>query len=100
MLLKGDLNYMKTVKVSVIYNEIDSSISVNFDDDSLILISETKKELKAKEIYEMFKYENDKKYLLSDIADYPNIDEDDLYYLKECHQIFKNVIDGLEIPEE
>ena len=22
------------------------------------------------------------------------------YYLNECHKIFKNIIDGLEIPEE
>ena len=59
-----------------------------------------KKELNAKEIYDMFKYENGKKYILNDLDNYDDISEDNQYYLNECHKIFKNIIDGLEIPEE
>ena len=63
-------------------------------------VSDTKKELNAKEIYDMFKYENGKKYILNDLDNYDDISEDNQYYLNECHKIFKNIIDGLEIPEE
>lgn len=91
---------MKTVNVKIKYNNKDKSISVYFDTDSLLLLSNSKKELNAKEIYDMFKYENGKKYVLNGLENYSNISEDNQYYLNECHKIFKNIIDGLEIPEE
>lgn len=91
---------MKTVNVKIKYDNNDKSISLFFDADSLLLLSDTKKELNAKEIYDMFKYENGKKYILNDLDNYDGISEDNQYYLNECHKIFKNIIDGLEIPEE
>ena len=58
---------MKPVKVKVYYNSEDNSINVKFDDDNLILLSESKKTLNAKEIYNMFKYETGKLNIPYDI---------------------------------
>lgn len=90
---------MKIVKVKVYYNEKDNSINVMFDENNLVLLSENKKTLNAKEIYNMFKYENDKTYELDELGDLTTLDEDSMYYLKECHRIFKNIIDGISISE-
>lgn len=88
---------MKIVKVKVYYD--NNSINVKFDDNNLVLLSENKKELNAKEIYDMFKYENDKKYELVELEDLKDLDEDSKYYTEECHKIFKNIIDGINISE-
>ena len=90
---------MKIVKVKVYYNDKDNSINVMFDEDNLVLLSENKKTLNAKEIYDMFKYENDKMYELDELDDLTTLDEDNTYYIKECHRIFKNIIDGISISE-
>lgn len=90
---------MKIVKVKVYYNDKDNSINVMFDEDNLVLLSENKKTLNAKEIYDMFKYENDKMYELDELGDLTTLDEDNTYYIKECHRIFKNIIDGISIFE-
>ena len=87
------------VKVKVYYNDKDNSINVMFDEDNLMLLSENKKTLNAKEIYDMFKYENDKMYELDELGDLTTLDEDNTYYIKECHRIFKNIIDGISISE-
>lgn len=91
---------MKTVKVKVYYNSEDNSINVKFDDDNLILLSESKKTLNAKEIYNMFKYETGKLYELLELDDLTGLTDDDRYYIKECHKIFKNIINGINISEE
>lgn len=91
---------MKTVKVQVYYNSEDNSINVKFDDDNLILLSESKKTLNAKEIYNMFKYETGKLYELLELDDLTGLTADDMYYIKECHKIFKNIINGISISEE
>lgn len=91
---------MKTVKVKVYYNSEDNSINVKFDDDNLILLSESKKILNAKEIYNMFKYETGKLYELLELDDLTGLTADDMYYIKECYKIFKNIINGISISEE
>lgn len=91
---------MKTVKVKVYYNSEDNSINVKFDDDNLILLSESKKTLNAKEIYNMFKYETGKLYELLELDDLTGFTDDDRYYIKECHKIFENIINGINISEE
>lgn len=91
---------MKPVKVKVYYNSEDNSINVKFDDDNLILLSESKKTLNAKEIYNMFKYETGKLYELLELDDLTGLNDDDIYYIKECHKIFKNIINGISISEE
>lgn len=91
---------MKTVKVKIYYNSDDKSINVKFDDDNLILLSENKKTLNAKEIYNIFSYENDKAYELQELGDLTDLNDDDLYYIRECHKIFKTIIDGINISEE
>lgn len=91
---------MKTVKVKVYYNSEDNSINVKFDDDNLILLSESKKTLNAKEIYNMFKYETGKLYELLELDDLTGLTDDDRYYIKECHKIFENIINGINISEE
>ena len=91
---------MKTVKVKVYYNSEDNSINVKFDDDNLILLSESKKTLNAKEIYNMFKYETGKLYELLELDDLTSLTDDDRYYIKECHKIFENIINGINISEE
>lgn len=90
---------MKTVKVKVYYNNEDNSINVTFDDNNLVLLSANKKSLNAKEIYDMFKYENEKTYELAELEDLKSLDEDSKYYLMECYKIFKNIIDGISISE-
>ena len=90
---------MKIVKVKVYYNDKNNSINVMFDENNLVLLSENKKTLNAKEIYDMFKYENDKTYELDELGDLTTLDEDSTYYIKECHRIFKNIIDGISISE-
>ncbi len=91
---------MKTVKVKVYYNSEDNSINVKFDDDNLILLSESKRTLNAKEIYNMFKYETGKLYELLELDDLTGLTDDDMYYIKECHKIFKNIINGISISEK
>jgi hypothetical protein len=91
---------MKTVEVKIYYNNEDNSINVKFDDANLILLSESKKTLNAKEIYDMFKYETGKLYKLLELDDLTGLNDDDLYYIKECHKIFENIINGISIPEE
>lgn len=91
---------MKTVKMKVYYNSEDNSINVKFDDDNLILLSESKKTLNAKEIYNMFKYETGKLYELLELDDLTGLTDDDRYYIKECHKIFENIINGINISEE
>jgi hypothetical protein len=91
---------MKTVKVKVYYNSRDNSINVKFDDDNLVLLSENKKTINAKEIYDKFKYENGKTYELLELDCLTDLNDDYIYYIKECHKIFKNIIDGISIAEE
>ena len=73
---------MKTVKVKVYYNSRDNSINVKFDDDNLVLLSENKKTINAKEIYDKFKYENGKKYELLELDCLTDLNDDYIYYIK------------------
>ena len=97
--LKGDLLYMKIVKVKVCYNANDNSIDVKFDENAFVLLSKNEKTLYAKKIYNMFDYKNDKTYELEELEDLSDLDEDNAYYIKECYKIFKNIIDGISVSE-
>ena len=91
---------MKPIEVKVVYNEKNNSIEVLFDDKEYTLVSNAKKELNAQEIFEMFNYEKDKKYKISKLDEYENINADYSAYLEECYNVFKNIIDGITIEEE
>ncbi|MDD2518990.1 MAG: hypothetical protein PHG18_03790 [Bacilli bacterium] len=57
-----------------------------------LVISDDKKEITAAEIYELFAYKKDKKYVLKPLEDTLGISNDYLDYLKKFYKMIDGII--------
>lgn len=85
---------MKTSVIEVIY-EPQNKIYVKIDNKKTLLLSDDKKQINATEIYKCLNYKKDKKYLLNDLKEYKDINDDYNNYLNEIQEIFKTIIKNI-----
>lgn len=85
---------MKTSEIEVLY-ENPNKICVKVDDKKVLLLSEDKKQITAKEIYKFLDYKKGKNYSLKDLKEFPEINDDYKNYLDEIYEIFKTIMKSL-----
>lgn len=85
---------MKTNIIEVIY-ETENKIFVVVGGKKTLILSDEKKQINASEIYKCLNYEKGKKYSLSELKDYNDINEDYKNYLIEIYEIFKSILKGI-----
>mgnify|MGYP004508758967 CR=1 FL=1 len=84
---------MNNIEIKVVYE--NNKIYVKVDKKTTLLLSDDKKQINASEIYDCLNYEIGKKYILLELKDYTDINDDYKTYLKEIYEIFKTIIKAI-----
>lgn len=83
------------IKINIEYEAINK-IYLNSDSNKILILSNEKKEISAKEIFDFLNYQSGKKYILEELSqDMATLDENNKNYIDQIYKMMKSIINGI-----